>query len=301
MKTRHEDSFFSFMESVAERLERLEKQRTAETYMSALKSFRRFVGRPRLAFSELDTDLTTAYEAYLIRRRGLAPNTSSFYMRILRAAYNRAVNQGLTTQNNPFRGVYTGVARTAKRAIPQQALRRIRDMQLPEGGPLAFARDMFLFSFYTRGMSFVDMAYLRKTDLKNGTLAYRRRKTGQLLQIRWEPCMQEILGRHTVPGDSEFLLPIITDPSEGRRQYVQASHKINRNLKAIGTAAGLAAPLSMYVARHTWASIARSRHIPLSVISDGMGHDSEATTQIYLASIDNCEIDKANRLIIKSL
>lgn len=301
MKTRHEDSFFSFMESVAARLDRLEKQRTAETYMSALKSFRRFVGRPRLAFSELDTDLTAAYEAYLIRRRGLTPNTSSFYMRILRAVYNRAVNQGLTTQNNPFRGVYTGVARTAKRAIPQQALRRIRDMQLPEDGPLAFARDMFLFSFYTRGMSFVDMAYLRKTDLKNGTLAYRRRKTGQLLQIRWEPCMQEILGRHTVPGDSEFLLPIITDPSEGRRQYVQASHRINRNLKAIGTTAGLAAPLSMYVARHTWASIARSRHIPLSVISDGMGHDSEATTQIYLASIDNCEIDKANRLIIKSL
>ena len=301
MKTRHEDSFFSFMESVAERLERLEKQRTAETYMSALKSFRRFVGRPRLAFSELDTDLTTAYEAYLIRRRGLAPNTSSFYMRILRAAYNRAVNQGLTTQNNPFRGVYTGVARTAKRAIPQQALRRIRDMQLPEGGPLAFARDMFLFSFYTRGMSFVDMAYLRKSDLKNGTLAYRRRKTGQLLQIRWEPCMQEILERHEATAESAFLLPIITDPSEGRRQYVQASHRINRNLKAIGTTAGLAAPLSMYVARHTWASIARSRHIPLSVISDGMGHDSEATTQIYLASIDNCEIDKANRLIIKSL
>ena len=301
MKTRHEDSFFSFMESVAERLERLEKQRTAETYMSALKSFRRFVGRPRLAFSELDTDLTTAYEAYLIRRRGLAPNTSSFYMRILRAAYNRAVNQGLTTQNNPFRGVYTGVARTAKRAIPQQALRRIRDMQLPEGGPLAFARDMFLFSFYTRGMSFVDMAYLRKSDLKNGTLAYRRRKTGQLLQIRWEPCMQEILERHEATAESAFLLPIITDPSEGRRQYVQASHRINRNLKAIGTTAGLAAPLSMYVARHTWASIARSRHIPLSVISDGMGHDSEATTQIYLASIDNCEIDKANRLTIKSL
>ena len=301
MKTRHEDSFFSFMESVAERLERLEKQRTAETYMSALKSFRRFVGRPRLAFSELDTDLTAAYEAYLIRRRGLAPNTSSFYMRILRAAYNRAVNQGLTTQNNPFRGVYTGVARTAKRAIPQQALRRIRDMQLPEGGPLAFARDMFLFSFYTRGMSFVDMAYLRKTDLKNCTLAYRRRKTGQLLQIRWEPCMQEILERHEATAESAFLLPIITDPSEGRRQYVQASHRINRNLKAIGTTAGLAAPLSMYVARHTWASIARSRHIPLSVISDGMGHDSEATTQIYLASIDNCEIDKANRLIIKSL
>ena len=301
MKTRHEDSFFSFMESVAARLDRLEKQRTAETYMSALKSFRHFVGRPRLAFSELDTDLTTAYEAYLIRRRGLAPNTSSFYMRILRAVYNRAVNQGLTTQNNPFRGVYTGVARTAKRAIPQQALRHIRDMQLHEGGPLAFARDMFLFSFYTRGMSFVDMAYLRKTDLKNGTLAYRRRKTGQLLQIRWEPCMQEILERHEATAESAFLLPIITDPSEGRRQYVQASHRINRNLKAVGTAAGLAAPLSMYVARHTWASIARSRHIPLSVISDGMGHDSEATTQIYLASIDNCEIDKANRLIIKSL
>ena len=152
---------------------------------------------------------------------------------------------------------------------------------------------------------FNELAGIRFGDLFSPTdmnmIIINKGKTGQLLQIRWEPCMQELLERHEATAESVFLLPIITDPSEGRRQYVQASHRINRNLKAIGTAAGLAAPLSMYVARHTWASIARSRHIPLSVISDGMGHDSEATTQIYLASIDNCEIDKANRLIIKSI
>ena len=133
-------------------------------------------------------------------------------------------------------------------------------------------------------------------------LEYRRRKTGQLLRVRWETCMQQLLDKYPLRPETGYLLPIITDAhADQRRQYILASHKVNRNLKSVGQMAGAEQPLSMYVARHTWATAARNRHIPLSVISDGLGHDSENTTRIYLDSVDNAEIDKANRLILNAL
>jgi integrase len=150
-------------------------------------------------------------------------------------------------------------------------------------------------------MSFVDMAYLRKSDLKQGVLVYRRRKTGQQLIVKWESCMQDIVRKYDV-GASPYLLPIITRPNQDDRgQYLKASHMVNRHLKTIGRRLKIPIPLTMYVARHAWASIARSKNVPLSVISEGMGHDSESTTRIYLASLDNVAIDRANSLILRAL
>ena len=160
---------------------------------------------------------------------------------------------------------------------------------------------MFLFSFYTRGMSFVDMAYLKKKDLHNGILTYRRKKTGQQLSIKWEQCMQEIIEKYP-PNPTEYLLPIITSTYEDERlQYRNSLTLVNRKLKILSVFVRSPHPLSMYVARHSWASIAKSKNIPLSIISEGMGHDSETTTQIYLASLDTTIIDRANYLILNDL
>lgn len=255
---------FSFTESIIAELSASNKTRTSETYRSALLSFSRFRNNVDLPLEGMTPALLSSYEVYLLGR-GLTPNSTSFYMRILRAVYNRAVERGLTEQNHPFKSVYTGVERTRKRAISMNSLRRIRRLPLEPGSPLDFARDMFLFSFYTRGMPFVDMAYLRRNNLSHGVLEYRRRKTGQLLQVRWELCMQELLDKHPVLPESTYLLPIIIDAAaDQRRQYISAGHKINRNLKLVGQMAGLDRPLSMYVARHSWATAARDRHIPLS-------------------------------------
>lgn len=309
-------TFFRFMEEVIARLKRLGKTRTSETYTSAMNSFRRFLASRTadnegncgngsndadITFGEMDSDTVQAYEAYL-KANGVSPNSSSFYMRNLRAVYNRAVERNLTAQRYPFRHVYTGVEKTAKRAVPLKVVRQIRDMDLSLNPVLDFARDMFLFSFYTRGMSFVDMAYLKKSDLNNGILSYRRRKTGQQLHVRWEKCMKEIADKYHT-ADSPYLLPVIKPGSgtDERRQYINVGHNVNRSLKIIGERLGLSVPLTMYVARHAWASIARSKNIPLSVISEGMGHDSEKTTRIYLASLDTVAVDKANSLILKSL
>jgi len=293
-------SFFRFMEEVIARLRRLGKIRTSETYTSALGSFMRFRENCDVFLDDIDADLIMEYEASL-KGRGVSLNTISFYNRILRAAYNRAVEKGLTRQRYPFKDVYTGMEKTLKRAIPVEAVRKIKMLELSHEPALEFARDMFLFSFYTRGMSFVDMAYLQKSNLKNGILSYRRKKTGQQLYIRWEPCMQEIIDKHA-NMTSEYLLPVITDPtSDGRRQYGNAIHLVNRRLKKVAELAGLSVPLTMYVSRHSWASIAKRKNIPLSVISEGMGHDSETTTQIYLASLDTSVIDMANELILSDL
>ena len=293
-------SLFNFMQGVIAQLQKMGKQRTSETYRCTLKSFMQFREDNDVLLDDVDSDLMLMYEAYL-RGRGLTKNSISFYMRILRAVYNRAVEKDLTTNRNPFKHVYTGIDKTIKRAIPLKAIKQIKNLDLLLQPSLDFARDMFLFSFYTRGMSFIDMAYLKKKDLSNGILSYRRRKTGQQLFIRWEKCMQEIVDKYdnTV---SEYLLPIIK-PMNGneRTQYQNAMYLINRKLKDIGKMASIQLPLTMYVARHSWASVAKNKNVPISVISEGMGHDSEITTQIYLASLDTAIVDKANKMIRQSL
>lgn len=295
-----EPSFNDYIRQQIVRLKRLGKIRTSETYTAALKSFSSFMKGSDILFGELNSDLLMEYEAYL-KNRGNSPNTISFYMRILKAVYNRAVENGLTGQRNLFKSVYTGVEKTLKRAIHLNDIRRIKRLDLSLKPHLDFARDMFLFCFYTRGMSFVDMAYLKKGDIANGILTYRRKKTGQQLFIRWEKCMQEIIDKYPV-NETEFLLPVITErDKEYRKQYTNALHRVNTLLKKIGEMLDLPIPLTMYVARHSWASIAKNHNVPVSVISEGMGHDSENTTQIYLASLDTAVVDKANKKILDLL
>lgn len=293
-------SLFNFMQGIIVRLKQMGKIRTAENYSYTLKSFMQFRGDRDILLSDIDSDLMQLYEAYL-HGKGAVRNTSSFYMRILRAVYNRALEKELMEQRNPFRHVYTGVDKTIKRAVPLSAIKRMKNLDLSLQPNLEFARDMFLFSFYTRGMSFIDMAHLKKKDLQNGFLSYRRRKTGQQLVIRWEKCMQEIVNKCHTWDRNPYLLPILNFPNESRKQYKYAQSRINVHLKEIANMIGVSIPLSMYVARHSWASIAKSKNIPISVISEGMGHDSELTTQIYLASLDNTIVDNANAQILKCL
>ncbi len=292
-----ERSLSHFTQKIIEQQKQLGKDRTAETYAVSLRSFLHFC-KNNIYLDEIDSELILLYEAHL-RTRGLIPNTTSFYMRTLQSIYNQAVAQGLTPQNYPFKQVYTGVERTIKRAIPLTVIKQIKELNLSEQPAIKFARDLFLFSFYTRGMSFVDIAYLRKSNLRNGILTYRRRKTDQPLYIKWEDCMQEIVEQY--PNSTEFLLPIITQKQNPRQQYLNAAHRVNKNLKYVGSLLNLPLNLTMYTARHSWASIARSKNIPIAVISEGMGHDSESTTQIYLASLDSTVIDRANKIILKDL
>lgn len=240
-----------FTQDIISRLKRLNRIRTSETYAAALASFMKFRGGQDVMLYEMTGDTMMLYEAWL-KDKGVCPNTTSFYMRILRAVYNRAVENNLTEQRYPFKHVYTGIDKTVKRAVPLNVIRRIKELELDSKPHQDYARDMFMFSFYTRGMSFVDMAYLKKSDLRNGTLTYRRKKTGQQLTVKWEKCMEDIIAKYSGRTAPQYLLPIITRPyDDERKQYQNALYRVNGALKAVARLVNLPMALTMYCARHS--------------------------------------------------
>lgn len=294
------ESVFSFMHQRISKLQQQKKMRTSEGYSSTMNSFVHFRKDEDLSFDAFDSELMEMYEAYLIER-GLVKNSTSYYMRIWRTVYNLAVERGYTIDKKPFKHVYTGIDRTVKRAIPFKTIKMIKDLDLTFEPKLDLARDIFLFSFYTRGMSFIDMAYLKKSNLQNGMLTYYRKKTRQKLSILWETLMQEIVEKYA-DDTSEFLLPILQrNGMDERKQYKLKAKQIGRSLSKIAERIELKVPLTLYVARHSWASIAQEKNIPTDVIREGLGHDDEKTTHIYLASIYTSQIDKANQRILRGL
>lgn len=294
-----QQSFRSYIMGQIVRLEQKGKSRTSETYLSTYRSFMRFLKRDDILMYEIDQNMIEDYELWL-QKDGLAPNSTSFYMRILHTILHKAVRQSLIPSCDFFQNVYTGIATTTKRAIGIDSLKRIKTLDLRLFPQLDFARDMFFLSLYFRGMSFVDMANLQHKNLQNGHLVYCRQKTGQRLDIKWERQMSDILDKYST--DAKYLLPILKTPDgESRKYYKNMSKQVNRWLKKIGTMAGIQIPLTMYVARHTWASLAKQKNIPLNVISDGLGHDSEKTTLIYLSTLDTSAVDDANSKILADL
>ena len=290
-----------YMRAQIEQLRATNRLGTAKNYEKTMCSFGEFLGDVRLPLSALTEQVITDYNSFLIQR-GLVRNSVSFYMRVLRAIYNKAVRQKLIEQQHPFTEVYTGIDRTRKRAVSESIIAQLHRLELEAETPLALCRDMFIFSYCTRGMAFVDIAYLKKVNLQNGMICYARRKTGQLLSVRIEPSIQRIIDRY-VDSDSPYVFPILTslDATEAYEQYRVALNTHNRLLGRLSEMLGRDCKLTSYTSRHSWATAARNHNVPISVISQGMGHTSEQTTQIYLTMLENSVIDDANKGIIGDL
>ena len=289
-------TLFNFIRSMITKKTAAKRDGTAKTYRDSLASFSSFRNGKDITFDDLNEDIINQYEAWM-KNKGLKRNSSSCYLRTFKTLYLKALELGLTEDKDIFRHVFTGFATTTKRAISIDAIKAIRKLNLENNPALAFARDMFMLSLYLQGMAFVDIAYLKKSDIRNGQLQYSRKKSGQTLTISWEKPMQEIVDAYShLTKDTPYLLPIITkqDGME-RKQYEKAEHNVNRNLKKIGEMAGLHIPLTTYVARHSWASIMRDMGNDITVVGKGLGHSDIKTTQIYLSTIDNSTVMKANK------
>lgn len=287
----------SFTRKLIDDLRKMGKKSMARRYSLTLNSLLKFTKEKEIAWDDFTSTLVTGFEEFL-RQRGLCRNSTSFYMRNLRSIINRASEHDYEVPRNPFKHVYMGVDKTVKRAVTLKTVCKIRDINLSAYPHLDFARNLFMFSFYTRGMSFVDIAFLRKTDLTNGVITYFRRKTSQQIQVRVENQTMEIMDK-LGESTTSYLLPIIgSENTDADSQYRNVYHRVNRNLKKLGEMLKLGTKLTLYVARHAWASIAHHNNIPISTISKAMGHDSETTTLIYLSSIDSSVVDKANRRIM---
>lgn len=289
-----------YVRELTQRLYRNGKHRSAEIYTCTLRSFMRFRKEKDLQICQLDSLIMEDYESYL-RKSGLTLNTISFYMKRLRAIYNKALEQYGLEDRNPFIHSFTKNTPTAKRALTAENIHQIvAATTITEEE--ALARDLFLFSFYTRGMSFVDIAFLEKGSIKDGQLIYKRKKTGKELRVAWRPCMQEIADRH--PSlDGKHLLGIVNQNvvTDVRKQYHYRQCRVNKALQKFARRIGMPMKVTMYCARHSWATIAKEKNIPISVISDSMGHNSEKITRIYLKSINDDVIDRYNDMLIEAI
>ena len=309
-------SLFQFMNLLIALLIKNGQYRTSLHYKATLNSFKRYRDDKDIALCEIDAEEMRSYEAYLHHTAEVCSNTSSFYLRILRATYNKAVAKGLTPQQHPFKEVYTGIAKTRKRAISTENVSQMKRLDSVKNltPKEEMARDAFLMSFYLRGISFIDLAHLRKSNLKDGYLHYTRSKTRQRLTIRWEKDMQELMEKYQAQtASSPYLFPFLVDDGnrsqnktidkkkEEVRLYHNAEARISYHLRKLGDKIGVKGKLTLYVARHSWATTARGNDISMSVISEALGHHSETTTQIYLNSIKSSEVDDANAKILAAL
>ena len=297
---RHSEAdFLAFMEMQISEKNLYQKCKTALNYGSAYRSFVSFLRNKErmstLKFSQVTSELIRRYEFYLIEERKIRRNSSSFYIRILRAVFHKGLVYYDLNLPNPFRSVYAGVDTTVKRAVDVNAITKLIKYQ-SENEQLNFTKDAFLFCFLARGMAFIDFVKLQKSDCQNGRIIYRRSKTRRLLSIKMNTMMVEIINRYADPK-SEYLFPVLKTPTFSQLAYEKALQHYNYHLRKLAEEIGVDS-LTSYVARHSWATQASRLHIPTRVISESMGHSNERVTAIYLASLDNHEIDMANKKVL---
>lgn len=302
-----DNTFGRYLNQKVAELERAGHYGNARCYRSAFNSFKTFCKGRDVPLKEITATLIGAYEKHLFAK-GNARNTVSCYLRSLRAVYNRAAAEGLAPalKSHPFAGVYTGNARTEKRSVSKTEITAVAQKELPgeKNEKLRLSRDLFLFSFYTQGMSYVDMIHLTQENLQGEYLVYRRRKTGQEIRIRLLPCIWGIIRRYAGDARQKRLFPVLTGPAEGKagwKEYLNGLARYNRGLKRLSALLGFNTRLTGYVARHTWATCAAGEGISLSTISRGMGHGSEKTTRIYIGTLDNSDVNRANQQVLSFL
>ena len=295
-------SFVSYIDEEIRKLSNAGRNGTAQNYKAAMNSITKLIRNENFPLSSFTEEIVQKYESWL-RNRYLSRNTISFYMRQLRSIYNKAVKANLTEQTFPFDNVYTGIDKTKKRAVDISVITKLIALDLSYSSSLCFARDLFLLSFYMRGMAFVDMAYLKHDNIKNGVIRYIRHKTDIMLEIKIEQCISDIINRYASKSKLGYLLPIITrtDAEKAYTQYKNKRSYYNKLLKKISQLIGPDILLTSYVSRHSWATIARNMNISLAVISAGMGHSSETMTRIYLTSLEASTIDQANSAILNHI
>ncbi|MDR1503206.1 MAG: site-specific integrase [Prevotella sp.] len=307
------------------------QDRTARAYRTAVRMLISFNKMRDIPLKHINACLIKEFETYL-KDCGKAMNTISYHMRMLRAIYWKAVKERLIKAQgeNPFGSVFTGFEQTRKRALDSDKLKDLHQLDFSAlleqevsvistpGGRYAVLNPSdnqfydkglydcwryFFFCFLARGMSFVDMAYLRKENIRQGVICYYRKKTGQKIEISVSPALRRIIDSFAAEVRSgPYLFPVIRDKYKSARlQYESGLRVQNRRLKKISALAGLECRLSTHVSRHSWATIGKKQNLPLWVISEGLGHSSEKMTYTYLASFDRSTLDNANERITMSV
>ena len=289
-----------FMERLIEELVRVQRDGTAHVYRSTLNRLKSYMEGEDMTFHQLTSEWLMKFEKRLLADQ-LTWNTVSTYLRTLRYVYNQAVDcDAAPYVPRLFNKVYTGVEGKVKRAVGPETIRKLMTENAALNSKQNFSRDIFVLLFLFRGMSFVDLAYLRRCDLQGNVITYRRHKTGRRLTVAVEKEAMEIIRRNeNADPESPFLFPIIKQPCRREyRQYMNMLRSLNYSLLQVTRMLKLKERISTYTARHTWATTAIRQNFNPSLICDAMGHSSVKVTETYFKSFRDEDINRMNRKIV---
>ena len=305
------DDLRLYMPEVIEMLKREGKFPAMHVYACTLRSYEKFCAEERcpknttasLSMQEIFTpERLKEYEDWLAGQQS-SPNTISTYMRTLQAVYNRWMSPGIEGYNPVlFKDVYTKVESRTKRALTAEQMEQLRNtdfsvLTLRQQQVLTY----FLLMFMLRGMPFIDLAHLRKSDLRNRRITYRRHKTGKLMVVDVPPDAMRLLQKYRDKTDSEYLFPLLHGGlfmEEHHHRYQETLRHFNRELARLMKQLLPGVSVSSYTARHTWATLAYHSGVPVGLISQSLGHSSIRVTMTYLKPFDAEVIDRINRQVI---
>lgn len=289
----------SYMEVQIQKKKDKKKEGIAAAYKSTMNSLIKFIGNQKVQFIDINFLFLENYVQYL-EEKGNTNNTIAFYMRNFRTIYNRAKKEGYEVISGaPFTEITIKTDKTIKRALSKDDIKKIALVDLSDNPKYDLARDLFMFSFFSRGMPFVDIVNLKKADIIDDIIIYRRAKTNQPLQVCSTSAIFGLIKKYENPG--EYVFPILNPAKKTSlyNQYRNALGEIDKGLKIVGRRAGIKIKLTTYVARHSWANNAKSIGTPTSYISDGLGHSSEQMTLIYLKELSPDELHEINEKVTK--
>ncbi|MEO6731927.1 MAG: site-specific integrase [Ferruginibacter sp.] len=297
-----------YFNCIVERFVQSGQIKNSEVYKDTKRNLFHFINTRKLHFSDIDVLFLNSFEEFL-KKSGKGENTIYIYLRTLRALINKAIKEDICSEKyyafKNFSLTKYSKIKTEKRAIEKDDIEKIKKLNLKNNKELIDAKNIFLFSFYCRGINFIDIASLKWKDTKGERLSYRRSKTNELFNLSLLKPAQDILDYYhplTYASKESYIFPIFNQnhntPQALYNRKVKMLRKINADLKEIAALTKLKTELTTYVARHSYATILKKSGISTSIISEAMGHDSEKTTQIYLESFGNNILDEASKAIL---
>ena len=288
-------TFFIYTKRLIDDMKKAGQVGNARVYGGVLGALRVYLKDRDVTFEDITYSWLQRYETYYFAQ-GNSVNGLSLNMRTIRAIYNKAIREGLVERScYPFHDYKIRNEVTEKRALDKSGLLKVVRTHLAEDHSLFHVRNYFLASYFMYGASFIDMAYLKVSNLKGGRVRYRRRKTHKLYDIKIEERLQSILDYYLPgKGEDDFLFPVVkrTSIQDQYREIDQARKMYNRGLKELAQLCGIEQHLTSYVSRHSFATQAMLSDIPINAISEMLGHSSLSTTQIYLKSLPSSILDE---------
>lgn len=287
---------FQYFDGLITELEQGNRLGSAATYrdtLSRLKAFR----KKDITFTDIDAKFLQGFDKFLAATCSTA--TRGIYLRTLRAAFNQAIKDGVVKREiYPF-GEFTIKHEPArKKALTKAQIDALKAYKAAPGSRLKDSINLFLFSYYARGMNLADIANLKWSDLHNGRLYYTRQKTGDKLDLPVDEKLAAIIAQY--PGSDGYLFPILaTDlpPKTIRHRLKNKLKKVNEDIRSIASELELPPDVTFYWARHTYATVLKRGGISISVIQETLGHSSEQVTKNYLDSFETSELDKIGELL----